>query len=112
MLATYKATSCFPTNEQYGLTSQIRRACVSIPANIAEGCGKSGGADLGRFLQIAFGSACELEYHFLLSNELQFLNNAEYDSLSSQLIEVKRMLTSLIQKIRLKTTTESLNTVN
>ena len=72
-LAVYKATSTFPRHELYGLTSQIRRACASIPANIAEGCGRSGDAELARFLQIAMGSASELEYHLLLARDLGFL---------------------------------------
>jgi len=62
-LAVYKATAAFPRKELYGLTSQIRRACASIPANIAEGCGRGGDPELARFLQIAMGSASELEYH-------------------------------------------------
>ena len=66
-LAIYKGTVRFPRTELYGLTSQIRRACVSIPANIAEGCGRGGDPELGRFLQIAMGSASELEYHLLLA---------------------------------------------
>lgn len=73
-LAVYKATSTFPRHELYGLTSQIRRACASIPANIAEGCGRSGDAELARFLQIAMGSASELEYHLLLARDLGFLS--------------------------------------
>lgn len=62
----YKATYDFPREELYGLTSQIRRASVSIPANIAEGCGRGSEADFCHFLQIAFGSASELEYHLFL----------------------------------------------
>ena len=65
-LAVYKVTTTFPKDELYGLTSQIRRACASIPANIAEGCGRSGDAELARFLQIAMGSASELDYHLYL----------------------------------------------
>ena len=71
---TYQATTAFPQDELYGLTSQIRRAGVSIPANIAEGCGREGSAEFNRFLQIAMGSIAELEYHFLLASELKFLN--------------------------------------
>jgi four helix bundle protein len=63
-LAVYKATRGFPKEEMYGLTSQVRRASSSIPANIAEGCGRDGDAELARFFQIAMGSASELEYHF------------------------------------------------
>ncbi|MBI2913640.1 MAG: four helix bundle protein [Chloroflexi bacterium] len=90
-LEVYKATATFPKDELYGLTSQIRRCCASIPANIAEGCGRSGDAELARFLQIAMGSASELEYHLLLSHDLDFLNGSDYERLSGDVTEVKRM---------------------
>lgn len=64
-LDIYKATSAFPRDEHYGPTSQIKRSCTSIPANIAEGCGRRSNAELAHFLQIAMGSASELEYHLL-----------------------------------------------
>lgn len=99
-LAVYQATATFPKDELYGLTSQIRRACASIPANIAEGCGRGGDAELGRFLQIAMGSANELEYHLLLARDLGFLNNTDYGRIANEVTEVKRMLTSLIHKLR------------
>ena len=98
-LATYKATATFPKDELYGLTSQIRRCCTSIPANLAEGCGRGGRAELARFLQIAMGSASELEYHLLLAHDLNLLGASEYGRLSSDVIEVKRMLTMFIQKL-------------
>jgi four helix bundle protein len=98
-LAIYKATATFPQQEQFGLTSQMRRAAVSIPANIAEGCGRSGEAELARFLRIALGSASELEYHIILSTDLCYLNKSVGQQLSKQATEVKRMLTSLIQKL-------------
>ena len=94
-LDIYKATSNFPREELYGLTNQIRRACTSIPANIAEGCGRSSDADFSRFLQIAMGSATELEYHLLLSHDLGILNDIDYENLSRETIEVKQM--SLLQ---------------
>ena len=99
-LAIYKATAKFPREELYGLTSQIRRSCSSIPANIAEGCGRGSEAELARFLQVAFGSASELEYHLLLAHDLSLLNGSDYDKLCGKVTEVKRMLTSFIQKLK------------
>jgi four helix bundle protein len=98
-LSVYKATKIFPKEELYGLTSQIRRACASIPANIAEGCGRKGEAELARFLQIAMGSASELEYHLLLAHDLNLLQAKDYESLANDVTEIKRMLTSFIQKL-------------
>jgi four helix bundle protein len=78
---------------------QLRRAAVSIPANIAEGCGRSGEPELARFLRIALGLASELEYHIILSTDLCYLNKSVSQQLFKQVTEVKRMLTSLIQKL-------------
>ena len=99
-LAVYQATTAFPQDEQFGLTSQIRRCCASIPANIAEGCGRSGSSELARFLQIAMGSAAELDYHLLLARDLNYLQDSDYQTLSHQVAEVMRMLTAFIQKVR------------
>ena len=99
-LAVYKATASFPREELYGLTSQIRRSCSSIPANIAEGCGRNGDAELARFLSISMGSASELEYHLLLARDLNFLETTEYRELTEEVTEVKRMLTSFIKKLK------------
>ncbi len=96
----YQATSVFPRDELFGLTSQIRRASVSIPANIAEGCGRERNAELAHFLQIASGSARELEYHLLLSHDLQFLSNQSYEHLDKLVGEVRKMLITLIKKLR------------
>ncbi len=74
-------------------------ACASIPANVAEGCGQGSDAEFARFLQIAMGSASELEYHLLLARDLNLLNSSVYNQLAGQVTEVKRMLTSLIQKL-------------
>ena len=98
-LDCYNATGTFPKQEIFGLTSQIRRSASSIPANIAEGCGRRGNAELHRFLQIAMGSASELEYHLLLSRDLNFLKTERYDHLQAQLTEIKRMLTGLLRKV-------------
>ncbi len=95
----YQATGQFPAEEKFGLTAQLRRAAVSIPANIAEGCGRSSERDLGRFLQISLGSASELEYELLLAHELGFLDSNIHEELTQRTIEVKRMLASLIRKL-------------
>jgi four helix bundle protein len=99
-LAVYRATAGFSGEVRYGLTSQIRRSSVSVPANVAEGCGRSSDADLARFLQIAAGSASELEYHLLLANELDMLNSADHKRLTKEVTEVKRMLTPFIKKLK------------
>ena len=98
-LRSYVVTQTFPRQEIYGLTSQIRRCAASIAANIAEGCGKRGNAEFGRFLGIAIGSASELEYHFLLAHDLDFLADHTYQELQSSTVEVKRMLAALIRKV-------------
>lgn len=95
----YQASANFPRSELYGLTSQIRRCSASIGANIAEGCGKRGNNELQRYLQIASGSASELDYHLLLSGDLTFLPDVEYRDLARDLTEVRKMLTSLLLKI-------------
>lgn len=99
-LDVYKATATFPTHELYGLTSQLRRATVSIAANLAEGCGRRPGADQARLFQIAMGSASELEYHLLLARDLRLLDRAVYTQLNAGVVEVKRMLAGLLRKIR------------
>lgn len=99
-LVIYRTTVTFPKEELYGLTSQARRAATSIPANIAEGCGRGGKADLARFLQIAMGSASELEYHLLLARDLDLLSSADYKRLTGGVIEVKQMLAALIKKLK------------
>jgi four helix bundle protein len=99
-LAVYEATLAFPKEEQYGLKSQIRRSCASIPANIAEGCGRRTNADLARFLQIALGSASELQYHLRLAHDLSILKSRDYERLSQEATEIKRMLTSFIENLK------------
>jgi len=99
VLSVYQFTSSFPKEEMFGLTSQIRRAASSIPANIAEGCGRSTDADFRRFLYIAFGSASELEYLLILSKDLAFINNQIYKEQVNTTQQVKKMLSGLIQKL-------------
>ena len=98
-LTVYRITATFPREELYGLTSQIRRACSSIAANLAEGCGRSGDAEFARFCSIAMGSASELEYHLLLAKDLKLIKPADYEELAPRATELKRMLTGLLQKL-------------
>ena len=98
-LAVYKSASSFPADEKYGITSQIKRCCVSIEANIAEGCGRDGDHEFRRFLFISMGSASELDCHLLLARDLELLPNLAYQGLFKQLSEVRLMLAALIRKI-------------
>ena len=99
-LTVYRATRTFPKEELFGLTSQLRRACASIPANIAEGCARDGDAELKRFLGIALGSACEADYHLILAAELGYLNSTDSAALSAEIMELRRMLGAFIQKLK------------
>jgi four helix bundle protein len=98
-LAVSRHTEGFPRDERYGLTTQLRRASSSIAANLAEGCGRNGDAELARFCAIAMGSASELDYHLLLAKDLKLLTATDYAGLARDTSEVKRMLTGLIQKL-------------
>ena len=99
-LAVYKLTRNFPRDEIYGLTSQMRRACASIGANIAEGCGRRSDPEFNRFIQIARGSASEAEYHLLLARDLGFLSDVDSRDLETRVLEVQRMLAALSQRLR------------
>jgi four helix bundle protein len=98
-LAVYNASRSFPKEEVFGLTSQIKRACSSIPMNIAEGCGRYSDKDFCRFLHIAAGSANELEYQLLLSIDLSYIEKDSAQNLLLQLEEIKKMLNGLIMKL-------------
>ena len=98
-LDVYKQTINFPKAERYGLVSQMRRSAASVPANIAEGCGRSEG-DFGRFLQIAMGSATELEYHLILASDLNYIHKDEADPLIEELQQIKRMIVTYMRKVR------------
>jgi four helix bundle protein len=98
-LSIYTATAKFSEDEQYGLTSQFRRAAASIPANIAEGCGRGDSAELARFLRIAAGSASELEYHLILARDLNYLVAGSSESLIRDVIQIKRMLAVLQKRV-------------
>src|SRR5262245_35988914 len=99
-LAAYQAAKRFPKDELFGLTSQLRRGTASIPMNIAEGCGRGSDADFARFLQMAMGSGCEVEYQLLLARDLGYLREADYTTLNASVNEVKRMLTALIKRTK------------
>ena len=83
-LDVYRSSKSFPRDEVYGLTSQMRRSAASVGANIAEGSCRNGDCEFGRFLQIAMGSASELEYHLLLARDLELLKLLEYQRLSGE----------------------------
>jgi len=97
-LAVYRATSAFPSGERFGLVAQIRRAAVSIPANIAESCGRRTNRDEAHLLQVAFGSACELEAELLLARDLGYLSAEDRGLLDVDVREVKRMLGGLARR--------------
>ena len=101
-LDLYRFTAKFPAFELYGLVSQLRRAAVSIEANIAEGCGKKSSRDFGRFLQMAFRSANEVDCELLIARDLKFLKDNEYEPLVRQIREIKKMLAAFIATIEQK----------
>lgn len=95
----YKVTDAFPKGEHFGLVDQLRRASISIPSNIAEGNGRHSRGDYIHYLHIARGSCYEMETQVIISKELGFLDEAQYQSLSTQIDEVGRMLNAMIQKL-------------
>jgi len=99
-LNTYEITGSFSKSELYGLTSRLRRCAASVPANIAEGCGADGDAEFARFLEISMRSASELDYHLLLAHDLRLIDAERYRALFEQVTLVKKMLISLIRKLR------------
>ncbi|UCH65564.1 MAG: four helix bundle protein [Ignavibacterium sp.] len=99
-LKFYKITKKFPREDLYGLTSQIRRAAVSVPTNILEGCVRSSDANFARFLYISIGSTSELEYLTHLSSDLKYIENPSSTNLLEEVNEVKKMLITLIKKLR------------
>jgi len=99
-LMIYDVSKQFPKEELYGLTNQIRRASSSIPANIAEGCGKNTNGDFAKFLNIALGSANESEYFILLAKDLTYISVEKFETLYKLINEIKAMLIALIAKVR------------
>jgi four helix bundle protein len=100
VLAVYQLTNDFPKNEIFGLTSQMRRATVSISANLAEGCGKKSKLDIANFFQISLGSLHETEYYLLLGKDLNYISIEIFEKRNSEIREIKAMLISLIKKVR------------
>jgi four helix bundle protein len=99
-LAVYRQTRSFPSDERFGITSQLRRSCASIAANIAEGCARGGDIDFARFINVAAASVSETDYHLLLARDLEYLNESIYLSLLEQVTEVRRMLNSFERTLR------------
>ncbi len=100
VLEIYRITNKFPKEEIYGLTSQIRRAAASIPANIAEGCGKKSQLDLANFLNISLGSTNEIDYFLLLCRDLKYISETEFLELENTINAIRAMLINLITKVR------------
>ena len=100
VLQLYDTTKKFPPAERFGLTAQLRRCAVSVPSNLAEGCGRSSRRDFARFIQIAFGSASELQYQLLLSRDLAYLDADTWKRYDGMVDEVKRMLFGLLDAVR------------
>ncbi len=99
VLQAYRQTRDFPQEERFGLTSHLLKSAVSVPSNIAEGCGRESDREFARFLSIAAGSASETEYQLLLARDLAYLSPEHHQGLDSQVNEVKRMLNAFIQRL-------------
>jgi four helix bundle protein len=99
-LEIYQVTKSFPKDELFALTSQMRRASASIPSNIAEGCGRGTNKEYAQFLQIAMGSASELDYQLLLAKDLKYIDVAVYSALNDKVDKIQRQLNILIRKVR------------
>lgn len=97
----YLLTAQFPKGETFGLTSQMRRAAISIPSNIAEGFNRGGKKEFGQFLSIAFGSGAELETQISLAESLGFVSRGELNKIDALLLEIMRMLNALRRNIKL-----------
>jgi four helix bundle protein len=101
-VAVYRHTASFPEAERFGLTSQLRRAAVSVPSNIVEGCAKASQTDYLRFVDIAYGSSCEVQYQLSLAHRLGFANDDRHRQISELAIETSKVLGGLIRSLRKK----------
>lgn len=99
-LEVYRITKDFPKEELFALTNQLRRASTSISSNIAEGCGRGSNKDYSHFLQMAIGSAFEVDYQLLLAKDLSYLDKENYSQINEKVIVLKRQLAALLQKVR------------
>lgn len=99
-LTVYRCTRDFPREETYGIVSQLRRCSASVAANIAEGCGRSGNAEFGRFLIMAMGSASELEYFLLLARDLGYRTPEQHASVAQEVLTMRRVLNRLSSKVQ------------
>jgi four helix bundle protein len=106
-LELYRVSQRFPREEMYGITGQLRRAAVSIRANLAEGCGRRTSNELARFVRAAMGSASELDYHILLCRDIGLMSSDDFSISTAKLTEVRKMLTSFLQSVEEQIETQS-----
>src|SRR5690606_4478207 len=100
VIHVYDITRNFPSSEQYGLINQMRRSAVSVPSNIAEGCGRNGEKELNRFLYIALGSLSELETQIDISRRLNFISEDDYNNSLTKIFYIRKMLSGLIRSLK------------
>ena len=108
-LAVYRISKSFPKEEIFGLTSQMRRAVSSIPTNIAEDCGRASNKDFAHFLQIAIGSATEVEYQLLLAHDINYINDDDYQALTDETVVVRKMIIKYQSELKSSSSLEARN---
>lgn len=108
-LAVYRISKSFPKEEIFGLISQMRRAVSSIPTNIAEGCGRASNKDFAHFLQIAIGSATEVEYQLLLAHDINYINDDDYQALTDETVVVRKMIIKYQSELKSSSSLEARN---
>jgi four helix bundle protein len=100
VLHVYRVTAAWPARRDGGLGQQLRRAAASVPANIVEGCARAGRVEMARYLEIAYASAAETEYHLLLAKDLGLCGERDYTDLANKVDHVQRMLRGLRAKVK------------